>query len=94
MKQIQAKIKFFKFFKFEEFTINFNFSSISIKSFFESIIKSDVDFVKTEENSIVTQEIMKQEIMNVVVVVVIETAKLDVCFKDIDFFDFIMQVDF
>ena len=36
---------------------------------------------------------MKQEIV-VVVVVFVETAKFDVCVKDINFFDFIMQVDF
>ena len=40
-----SKVKLNKLFKFEEFAISFNSSSTSIKSSFESIIKSDVAFV-------------------------------------------------
>ena len=100
--------RFFKSFKFEKFAINFNFNSTSIKSIFESIIKLNIVLVasstsisicmsilnieklETKKIFIVVQKIMKQEI----VVVVIEAIKSETCFKNINFFDFIMQINF
>ena len=81
--------------------------STSIKFRFESIIKSNVVFVansisisisniekfETNEIVVVIQKIIKQKIA-IVVVIVIETIKFETCVKNINYFDFIMQINF
>ena len=80
--ETQSKIefnKFFKSFKFEKFAINFNSNLISIKSKFENV------FLIANSNSI-SVSIVKQT--------VIETIKSEIInFKNINFFDFIMQIN-
>ena len=86
--------KFFKSFKFEKFTINFNSKSTSIKSNFESIIKSNVvvansifisifisiSNIKESETKKISDYIQKimKQEIVVVVVAVIETIKSEI----------------
>ena len=100
--------KFFKTFKFEEFAINFNFNSTSIKSIFESIIKSNIVLVASSTSisicmSILNIEKLEAEKVSIVaqkamkqevVVVVIEAIKSEICVKNINFFDSTMQINF
>ena len=75
----RAKINF-KLIKFDEFTINFNSNSISIKSEIENV------FLIANSNSISISAVKQ---------IVIETIKSEIInFMNINFFDFIMQINF
>ena len=91
--ELRLKIKFRKFCKFEKFTINFNLNSISIITIFESIIKSNIVLEFDSKKTII-------KIKTIVVVektieqIVIEIIKQEIInFKNINFFDFIMQIN-
>ena len=103
--EFQAKLKTFKF---EKFAISSDFNSTSIKSIFESIIKSNVVFAASSISISICMSILNiekletekafivaQEIMKQeIVVVVIEAIESKICVKNINFFDSTMQIDF
>ena len=86
--------KFFKSFKSEKFAINLNFNSTSSKSCFESIIKSDAVLEFDSKKAIIKAKTIVAAIKKTIEQAVIETVKSEIiAFKNINFFDFIMQIN-